>query len=859
VTARLTDVHQDQAAAAVVAEAERLLGEARSAGDTGRPAAAVRLCGRALKVLGPEHSTAPGLRRVKAQVLVTQAYQFSGLGDVQKAMAALEEADRADPEQRAAISGTRATCLMRLGDSSAALVAFDEAIAGIAGADARVLFTAYLNRGQLHMTAGRLPQAQADTEAAYRAALECDDRWGVHMAGHNLGYLRFLYGDLPGALAAMESAQRALDEAAPVGMPAMDRARVLLAAGLIQEAAEFGELAVQDFERNHAVSELADALMVAAETELLRGDWKCARTRARRAKALNRKRHNGNAALLAELMELKAAAGVRATSKNPQARARLDARKAAGLADALAGDLPADATSASLLAAEALLDAGELDAAEAAAAAVATTPSSPISTRLHARLVAARLRLQRDEQAQGLAQIRRGLDDLADFQARFGSQDMQAGAAIHGSQLARLGLRTAVANGSPAAVLQWLERSRAVSTRLPAVHPPADQGLADMLGELRLATIEARAAAVAGQRDAALDRRVARLRAQVRARSWTVSGTGTVLRPLTLAAVRRLLATDRSDPTVIAFLRSPAELHVLVIGADGACSLKLGSWPAVEDRIRRAAADLDLLAASRVPPPVITVARQSLTARLAELDEVLLRPILAKLTTGPVFIAAVGPMATLPWGLLPSLVGRPVSVSSSVTAAMSSVGRPSRAYLRGVLAVAGPDVPGAVEEVTAIAGMHADVGLLVGEGATGEAVLAQIPQGGLLHIAAHGHHEPDSALFSSVLLADGPLYGYDIAPNRSLPDHVVLSSCDVGRSDDRPGGEPLGLAAALLRSGVSTVIAGVSRIADEVAAATMIVYHQRLLAGDGPAVALSTAIAEARGAPAPLTCFGAGS
>jgi hypothetical protein len=382
--------------------------------------------------------------------------------------------------------------------------------------------------------------------------------------------------------------------------------------------------------------------------------------------------------------------------------------------------------------------------------------------------------------------------------------------------------------------------------------------LGEILGQLRLTTIDARAAAVAGHPDPVLERRISDLRRQVRARSWTVSGSGAVQRPLSLTAVQRLLATDPSDPTIVALLHGVEESHVLVISARRATHQQLTSWPAIQDRIRRAAADLDLLAAPRIPVPVLAVAERSLTANLGALDQCLLQPILAKLTGGPVVVVAVGPMATLPWGLLPSLVGRPVSVSSSVTAAMSAGGRPSRAFLRGVLAVAGPDVPGGPEEAAAVAGMHAGAGLLVGPEATGEAVLGQLPQGGLLHIAAHGHHESESPLFSSVQLADGPLYGYDIAPSPSLPDHVVLSSCDVGRNDVRPGGEPLGLAAALLRSGVSTVVAGVSRISDRVAAETMIVYHEHLLAGDGPAVALAAAIATADGAPAPLTCFGAG-
>ena len=160
-----------------------------------------------------------------------------------------------------------------------------------------------------------------------------------------------------------------------------------------------------------------------------------------------------------------------------------------------------------------------------------------------------------------------------------------------------------------------------------------------------------------------------------------------------------------------------------------------------------------------------------------------------------------------------------------------------------------------------MAAVHPGTTLLTGPAATGRAVLDAMPAGGLVHIAAHGQHEQDNPLFSGVLLADGLLYGYDVAPNPALPAQVVLSSCDVGRTDDRPGGEPLGLVAALLRSGVSTVVAGTSRISDAVAATAMTGYHRRLRTGDAPAVALAGAIqdvAERDGDPAPFTCFGAG-
>lgn len=838
--------------------ARSLLARARIEGDAGHPRKALRWGDRSLRALAGCPIDDERVRSCQALIFQNQAHQWSGLGNLPQALELLSAALGADPAQAAAIGATRARCLMRGGDSRAALVAYDEAVASLLHGDQRMLSATLLNRGLLHMTVGRLPEARADTEAALRAAQAGTDDWGVLMAAHNLGYLRFLSGDLPGALASMEAAQRAVPEP-PVGMPALDRARVLLAAGLVREAAEAAELAIEDFDRHSARSDLPEALMVAADADVLQGNWQSALTRSRRAKSVNLRRGNNNAALLAELMELKVGAGLRASGSPQRARARSAAVRSRALAAALLPDLPVEAATASLLAAEAWLDAGDAAAAEVDVGASSISRGTPIGTRLHSHLVRARLDFEHGDRSRGLGQIRSGLDDLADYQARFGSQDMQAGAAVHGGQLTRLGLRTAVRTGSPATILQWLERSRAVSTRLPAVHPPADQELADLLGQLRLATIDARAAAVAGSPDPVLQRRVDQLRRRVRARSWTVSGSGAARRPLTLAAVQRLLATDPDGPTVLAYLHGAQEHHVLAITGRTAVHHRLADWPAVSALLRRTIGDLNLLADLRVPRRVQQVAEQSLRSSLRELDAVLLGPIAGSLGTGPVVIAAVGPTATLPWGLLPSLRGRPVSVSSSVTAAMAGVGRPNRAFLRGVLAVAGPDVTGGEAEARAVAALHPGAGLLVGTAATGDAVVGQLPGGGLVHIAAHGHHEPDSPLFSSIQLADGPLFGYDIAPHPSLPDHVVLSSCDVGRSDDMPGGEPLGLAAALLRSGVSTVVAGVSRISDEVAAATMVVYHQRLLAGDGPAVALAAAVASAGDLPAPLTCFGAGS
>ncbi len=801
--------------------------------------------------------TSAEARVLRARLQLHLAPSLVDRGQVDRALQLLDEALDAAPDQAQAILAARGSVRLYT-EPQLALDDLTAAIEGPSLPDGRAQWAALLNRGLLNMSQGRLAAAERDTRAAIAVAESTGQPENEFMARHNLAYVKFLYGDLPSALAEMQAAENTL--LTPyVGIPALDRARVLQAAGLFAESAEFVGRAIEDFRRSKAGTDLADALLLSAELDIHAGDNQAARRKAHRAEILRMQQKNVNAALVARLTNLRA----RPTEISPgrtRAVLRKYAREAADLADELAtAGLVDDSATARLLAAQSYLGADDVEQARPLATVVlqADTRAS-LSIRLRASYVAGRIALADADRTKGLAELRKGLDDLEDFQARFGSQDLQSGAAIHGSLLTKLGLRTAIEGGSPAAILQWLERGRAVSTRLPAVHPPADPELAELLGALRYTVMQAREASLVGEPAPALERQARDLRRQVRARSWIVTGSGAATRPLSLAGVQRLLAGDPDQPTVVAFITGLEAVRALVITAKGAWFRPLGDWDDDAPRHRRRAADLDMLAAPRVSGRLRKVAATSVVGELQRLSKPLLDPIRPRFSEGPVLIAAVGELATLPWNLLPGLSGRPVSVASSVTSAMVTSGRPARAHLRGVLAVAGPDVPHGAKEAEQVAALYPGAGLLIDGNATGEAVLAQLPSGGLLHVAAHGHHETESALFSSVLLADGPLYGYDIAPNPRLPDHVVLSSCDVGRSHVRPGGEPLGLAAALLRSGVSTVIAGVSRISDSVALEVMVDYHQRLLAGASPAAALAAAVGSVDGELAAFNCFGSG-
>ena len=58
-------------------------------------------------------------------------------------------------------------------------------------------------------------------------------------------------------------------------------------------------------------------------------------------------------------------------------------------------------------------------------------------------------------------------------------------------------------------------------------------------------------------------------------------------------------------------------------------------------------------------------------------------------------------------------------------------------------------------------------------------------------------------------MGDGPVFAHEFQRTGIAAEHVVLSSCEVGRTHVRAGDESLGLTASLLATGVRTVVAAV--------------------------------------------------
>ncbi|HEY0775637.1 MAG TPA: CHAT domain-containing protein, partial [Nocardioidaceae bacterium] len=267
--------------------------------------------------------------------------------------------------------------------------------------------------------------------------------------------------------------------------------------------------------------------------------------------------------------------------------------------------------------------------------------------------------------------------------------------------------------------------------------------------------------------------------------------------------------------------------------------------------------DLDALTLPSLPEQITAAVRSSLRSSLARLDEAMLRPLAVD---GKSLVASCsGPLAVLPWSLLPSRVGLPTVVTPAAAtwlAARSGAPRPDRP--RGV-ALAGPGLRESEQEARDVSATWAGGRLLAGVQAVTSSARAALAESDLLHVAAHGTHRAESPLFSSLRLNDGPLYAYELDPGAEGAGCVTLSACEAGLATLRPGDEGLGLTHALLHLGVRSVVAGVARVRDDVAATTMKRLHRAMAEGMSAAAALALAQQEADedAPPAPFVCFGA--
>lgn len=875
-------------ASGVTLDAVRALEQGFVHNSAGRPARASTCFRRALRHLesaeprtgdvagaGDGTTARRGTAYLRARALLGLVMSdFELQADVGASLAVLDEAEAwarsggADAVE-VAVLGQRGLLRMRAGDPRHAMRDLDRAVSLIDAAEPVDACRILLNRGSLALELGQRARARADLERSAARAREIGHTLLEYKARHNLGYVEFLAGDLPSALATMADAAE-LEPPESLAAAHLDRAQVLLEAGLTADADVLLARAARTLAAQRLALDLAQTELTRAHVALLTCRSEDALRWALSARRRFARRNNAQWSDRAELAVQRARlalleAGPRTAavpapavpggpgSRSPARTALLRlARRCERLASRSS---PAVARAARATAAEAYLGAGEPGRAQTAIDAVGSAVGRDLALALQVRVVRSRIAFADGRPRAARAQVRAGQALLADQRRRLGSVEAVTAAAVHGERLALVDVAAALAAADPASVLDAVERGRSTTAGPARVRPPEDPLLAEVLAELRQCMERARALPP-GEVPASVEREVARLRAHARERTWRLGEGTSAPRAVTARDLACLLRAPRpgrpagagpraaAGSTVADVVVHTGRVHAVVADASGLRLVDLAPVAAVEELGRRLRADLHVLANPHLPAPLRQSVLRSLTRGLTGLDEHLVLPLAAE---GPLHVVAGGALVTLPWGLAPSRAGRATSVSPRLQLATPAVASDA-------VAVAGPGLGHARAEAEVVAATWPQARLLVGAAATTAAAADALRTADVVHLAAHGHHEAENPLFSWVRLADGPLFAHELEGAVLPGSLVVLSACEVGRASVRPGGEVLGLASVLLRLGAGAVVASLAPLRDEVAARVMPTFHVLVRRGASPDQALAAACA-AVDEPVPLACF----
>jgi tetratricopeptide (TPR) repeat protein len=746
-----------------------------------------------------------------AQVRMNLVGLLTACGDTSAALSAARAAAEvlvgADADRLAA---NRACALARAGRLEEALGLGREALPRLRGSDDPSALAGLLTnlglvqtlQGRLEKAAGLLTEAVATAE---RAGLFAQ----AAMAQGNLAYVVARCGDVSWALRLYESAEPRLT-GERLTQCRLDKAEMLLGAGLASEARPLLERALTDASARGYACDRADALLLRAHADLAEDDAEQAAAYAERARAEFAQQHRPGRSLLAEHVLLKArwAAGDRSPVFLRTAMATAERLLASGLAE--------PAADVRILAARLALHHGR-------PARDLLTPvggTAPVRLRVAAWHAAALERSAAGDRRGAAAAVWSGLRVADEDAGRLGALELRARAAAHSQDLAEHGLRQA---RSARELLVTEERRRAIAR--PITITPADPARASLLAELRTAN-------AAGSED------VPRLESAVRTAACQAPARNEDREILRVTRLTQMLG----ERALVELVRIGGELHAVTV-AGGRCQRwPLGSYEAAARDARLVRFALDRLNRGGDGAGFVQAVEQAAVKIPAELCQAVGERDLV--------IIPVGALHALPWAALPSLRKRPFTIAPSAAAWLHAAQHPDRPG-RTVLA-AGPGLAHARAEVAALTRLYPTAAVLTGPHANAANILTAMDGARMVHIAAHGEFRADHPLLSHLGLADGPLMAYDLEQPRTSPATVVLSACDAARS----GTEALGLVSILLALGTTNVIASVTPVADAATRSFMPAFHTNLQQTSSPAQALA-ALPRAAGTLG-FQCFGAG-
>jgi hypothetical protein len=385
-----------------------------------------------------------------------------------------------------------------------------------------------------------------------------------------------------------------------------------------------------------------------------------------------------------------------------------------------------------------------------------------------------------------------------------------------------------------------MERGRAAA--LLAAEPPSFDPISADIAALRAVQAGQREGVSESPAAARAERQApeqAVLEERIRRVTWRGGpAAGTSAAPVAVGALRDALA----GRMLVAYGVLRDELIAVVIGPRRSQIAPLGPSQPVREQLRALLFALRRLA-QPARPAAHAAARASADLRLRRLTELLLAPLEVGAGDELVVIPVPG-LDSVPWA---AMHAGPVATAPSATiwartAAAAGAAPPAGDAGHGVALVAGPDLPGAIEEVESLAGRYTSARCLMPPASTAEAVAGALAGADLAHLACHGVLRADNPMFSSLVLSDGPMTLQEIYARGLAPRRLVLASCQSGSQASYAGDEVLGFVGALLARGTAGILASAAMVPDVPAAALMTAVHRHLARG----ATLARALHEAR-------------
>jgi CHAT domain-containing protein len=803
-----------------------------------------------------------GSRQAAAEAQMSLVSVHAERGEMRAALRASERAAaglRGLPAARMRVQ--RGAMLCRLGQFTEAMDEFRAALPVLRrGGDQLWEARALENRGNARAYQGELRDADADLRRAESLFLHTGHHLYAADSVWNRGFVAARFGDVPLALTHFDTAEaRYAEQGVPAPEIYLDRCDVLLSVGLHAEALASAENALEATAGSNRSSLAAEAHLSLAQAALAGGDRERARSAAREAVEMFQAQDRESWATVARYVLLRCE-----DDTTPGSEEAL--RDALETADELArAGWAVQELDARIIAARIALRRGDTVRGryqlEQASHAKRTGPMEVRTRAWHAEAL---LRLAGGDRTGAEHALRAGIRALDQHRATLGATELRVHTAVHGEELAKLGLQLALADGAPVKVLRWIERWRAGALRWRPVRPPDDSVLADLLAELRRITAREEQQRLNGQQPSSLRRERQAVERQVLTRTRRSIGSTVRLAASAMAISPEALSGALGDRSLVEYLAFNGQLLAVTVRQGRVRLHELGAAAAAKQALAEIRFALRNVAAG--PNTAAKVAARELLEKQArQLDSQLLAPVLDAVGDSELVLVPSTTLHDVPWALLPSCAGRAVSVVPSATLWARANELPATVPDGRVTLVGGPGLANGYDEVHALAGSYPSARLVAAEDATAANVLLALDGATVAHIAAHGTVRADNPFFSALQVFDGPLTVFDLERLAAPPALVVLPACQSGVTVARPGDEILGLSAALLALGSRALVATVAPVPDHGTQQLMMLLHERLRAGEPPAQALAAAQHAVRdsedhdtfAAAAAFTCYGA--